>query len=57
MKDKKLTLPNFGSFRIKESKARIARNPRTGETVQVPDRKVVRFKIAGKLKNLVAVNK
>lgn len=53
-KEGKLTLTNFGSFRVKESKARIARNPRTGETVQVPDRKVVRFKIAGKLKDLIS---
>ena len=35
--DGKLTIPNFGSFKIKESKARIARNPKTGEKVQLPD--------------------
>ena len=51
--DEKLTIPNFGSFRIKESKARTARNPRTGEKVQLEDRNVVRFKPAGKLKNLI----
>ena len=53
IKEKKLNLPNFGSFRIKESKARAARNPRTGESVRIPDRNVLRFKIAGKLKRLV----
>ncbi len=51
--DNKLTIPNFGSFRVKESKARVARNPRTGEQVQLPDRNVVRFKPAGKLKSLI----
>lgn len=51
--NEKLTLPNFGSFKIKESKARLARNPKTGEKVQLPDRNVVRFKPAGKLKNLI----
>lgn len=53
LEDDKLTIPNFGSFRIKESKARIARNPRTGETVQLPDRNVIRFKPAGKMKSLI----
>lgn len=53
LKDKKFILPNFGSFRIKTSKARIARNPRTGETVQLPDRNVIRFKPAGKIKELI----
>jgi nucleoid DNA-binding protein len=53
LEDNKLTIPNFGSFKIKESKARIARNPRTGEQIQLPDRSVVRFKPSGKLKKLI----
>lgn len=33
----------FGSFRISERGARMGRNPRTGESVSVPARRVVRF--------------
>ncbi len=40
----KVELRNFGVFKIKERKARFGRNPRTGETVPVPPRKVVVFK-------------
>ncbi len=39
-----LELRNFGVFKVKERKARIGRNPRTGETVSVPPKKVVTFK-------------
>ena len=40
----KVELRNFGVFKIKERKARFGRNPRTGESVPVPPRKVVIFK-------------
>ena len=40
----KVELRNFGGFKIKERKARYGRNPRTGESVPVPPRKVVVFK-------------
>lgn len=40
----KVELRNFGVFKIKERKARSGRNPRTGESVPVPPRKVVVFK-------------
>lgn len=33
----------FGSFRTSERPARTGRNPRTGESIRVPARKVVRF--------------
>jgi nucleoid DNA-binding protein len=39
-----IELRNFGVFKVKERKARKARNPRTGEMVMVPARKVVTFK-------------
>ncbi|MBR1685230.1 MAG: HU family DNA-binding protein [Clostridia bacterium] len=38
----------FGNFEVRDRKARMGRNPRTGENVMIPDRKAVRFK-AGKL--------
>lgn len=39
----------FGSFRTTHRAARTARNPRTGATVQVAARRVVRFTPAGPL--------
>ena len=44
IQDEKVELRNFGVFKIKERKARFGRNPRTGESVPVPPRKVVVFK-------------
>lgn len=43
----------FGSFKIKYAKARIARNPRSGETVHVPAKLVPFFKVSRELKDLV----
>ena len=43
----KLTLVGFGTFSTSECAARKGRNPRTGETLNIAARKVVRFK-AGK---------
>ena len=43
-KGETLELRNFGVFKVKERKARPGRNPRTGETVSVPPKKVVTFK-------------
>jgi len=43
-KGETLELRNFGVFKVKERKARTGRNPRTGETVSVPPKKVVTFK-------------
>ncbi len=40
----KIELRNFGVFKIKQRRSRIGRNPRTGESVPVPPRKVVVFK-------------
>ena len=37
-------IPGFGAFIHKTRKARIGRNPRTGEAVAVPERHGVRFK-------------
>lgn len=40
----KIELRNFGVFKIKERRPRVGRNPRTGEVVPVPPRRVVVFK-------------
>ncbi len=43
----KVTLIGFGTFMVSERKAREGRNPRTGETINIPAAKVPKF-IAGK---------
>lgn len=43
----KVNLVGFGTFEVRERAARIARNPQTGEPVEVPATKVPAFK-AGK---------
>lgn len=39
-----IELRNFGVFKVKSRKQRTGRNPRTGETVPVPQKRVVVFK-------------
>ncbi|MBN2289919.1 MAG: integration host factor subunit beta [Candidatus Glassbacteria bacterium] len=39
-----IELRGFGSFKVKQRKERMARNPRTGEQVKVPSRSVPTFK-------------
>ncbi len=43
----KIEIRGFGNFRLKERQPRNARNPKTGEKVEVPSKMAVRFK-AGK---------
>ena len=42
--EKRIELRNFGVFEVKKRKPRKARNPRTGEKVMVPAKRVVTFK-------------
>jgi nucleoid DNA-binding protein len=46
--DGRIELRNFGIFEVKTRRGRKARNPRTGEEVMVPAKRVVTFK-PGKL--------
>jgi nucleoid DNA-binding protein len=43
-RDEKVDLRGFGIFKIRATKARQARNPRTGEAVSVPAKKVGAFR-------------
>jgi len=36
-------ITKFGTFRVKEQIARIGRNPKTGESIQIPTKKFVKF--------------
>src|SRR5947209_8502530 len=44
IREGRIELRNFGVFQVKKRKARRARNPRTGEQVEVAERLVVTFK-------------
>ena len=53
MRNEKVELRNFGVFKIKERRARFGRNPRTGDSVPVPPRKVVVFKPGLEMKDKI----
>lgn len=44
VEERRIELRNFGVFEVKERAARKARNPRTGQRVDVPEKFVVTFK-------------
>jgi nucleoid DNA-binding protein len=46
-------LRNFGVFKVKSRKSRMGRNPKTGTTVPIPERKVVSFKVGMVMKKKV----
>jgi nucleoid DNA-binding protein len=49
----RIELRNFGVFEVKQRAARKARNPRTGERVDVPPKNVVTFKPGKRMEELV----
>jgi DNA-binding protein HU-beta len=51
--DGKLTLTGFGTFSVEERKSRTGRNPQTGEKINIPATKVVKFKPGKLLKDAV----
>ena len=50
---RKVELRGFGSFRIRERNPRLGRNPKSGEKVNVPAKKVPFFKAGKELRELV----
>jgi len=50
---KNIEIRGFGSFKVKKRKGRVARNPRTGEQVMVPEHWVPLFKVSKEVKTLV----
>jgi DNA-binding protein HU-beta len=50
VKDKRFSYPGFGTFHVKQRKARPGRNPRTKKVIQIPASKTVTFKAAPSLK-------
>ncbi|MBQ9396014.1 MAG: HU family DNA-binding protein [Proteobacteria bacterium] len=44
--DGKVSIPGLGTFSARTRKARTGRNPKTGEVIEIPEKKVVSFKPA-----------
>ena len=49
----KVTLVGFGTFQVSERKARTGRNPRTGKPINIPAKKIVKFKPGSRLSDSV----
>lgn len=47
------TIPGVGKLVLVQRKARQGRNPATGETIQIPAKKVVKFKVAKAAKDAI----
>lgn len=47
------TIPGIGKLVLVDRKARIGRNPQTGEEIQIPAKKVVKFRVAKACKDAV----
>lgn len=53
-KEKRIEVRNFGVFKVKDTPARIGRNPVTREIADVPARRIVQFKAGKTMKEKVA---
>ena len=53
-KGDKVSVSGFGIFEVKAREARVGRNPRTKETIQIPATKLPAFKASKTLKDAVA---
>ncbi len=49
-KDKRFSMPGFGTFVVKRRAGRVGRNPKTGAEIQIAPTKTVGFKPAPELK-------
>lgn len=55
--EKTINFSGFGSFSTTLRPARTARNPRTGESIEVEETKIVKFKVAKSFKEAVTASK
>jgi integration host factor subunit beta len=52
-RDDKIELRGFGSFRVRRRRSRQGRNPKTGDRVEVPEKRIPYFKPGKELKDLI----
>ena len=55
-KGESVKIPRLGIFRLRKTKARIGRNPQTGEPIKIPARKKVGFSVAKTFREIVLGN-
>ena len=48
-----VAISGFGTFKLKQTKARMGRNPKTGEAIQIPAKKKITFRASKDLKQAV----
>lgn len=51
------TIPGIGKLVVQKRKARMGRNPATGETIKIPAKKVLKFRIAKAAKDAILPSK
>ena len=56
-KGERVTLVGFGTFSVAERKARVGRNPRTGEEIKIKAKKVPKFSAGAKLREAALSSK
>ena len=54
VKGDKVQISGFGNFEVKAREARVGRNPRTKETIQIPATKLPAFKASKALKDTIS---
>ena len=54
VKGEKVSISGFGIFEVKAREARVGRNPRTKETIQIPATRLPAFKASKALKDTVS---
>jgi len=52
-KEKALKIPDLGTFKLRQTKARTGRNPQTGEPIKIPARRKVAFTPSKTLKEAI----
>lgn len=52
----KIELRGFGSFRLRNRRSRLGRNPKTGERVEVPSKRIPYFKPGKELKEMINIS-
>ena len=50
-------VPGFGKLVLSNRKARMGRNPQTGEPIKIPAKRVVRFRVAKAVKDAIVPKK
>ena len=53
VKDQNIEIRDFGTFKIKQTKSRIGRNPKNGMKVLIPEKKTIQWKMSKELFKLI----